>query len=104
MKSSLQIESPGFPGNYPDNVDCRWRIVGPVGHYLSFSFVSLDLPRAYNCSTSDYVQVEETNATSKATLYETKSRRRLTLCRRSNIGDVLRVDDSAERGQLRQRR
>lgn len=26
------ILSPGFPGNYPGNSDCTWRILLPIGH------------------------------------------------------------------------
>lgn len=25
------ILSPGFPGNYPSNMDCSWKIALPVG-------------------------------------------------------------------------
>jgi cubilin len=55
--------SPSHPAHYGTNLDCEYNIVGPQGHYLIFSFEALDLPRAYNCSTSDYVQLFEANAT-----------------------------------------
>ena len=42
---SVELKSPDYPGHYRTNVDCVWSIQGPPGHYLSFSFVSLDLPR-----------------------------------------------------------
>ncbi|XP_073776667.1 CUB and sushi domain-containing protein 1 [Danio rerio] len=36
------VLSPGFPGNYPGNLDCTWRIVLPIGygahiHFLNFT-------------------------------------------------------------------
>ena len=55
----LQIESPGHPGNYEQDLDCEWLLIGPRGHYLKFEFVEFDLPRAFNCSTTDYLQIDE---------------------------------------------
>ncbi len=62
-KSFAQIVSPGHPGTYGRNLDCEFDVIGPQGHYLIFEFDSLDLPRAYNCSTADYIQFVEQNAT-----------------------------------------
>ena len=60
-KSVSQVMSPGYPTSYATNLDCEYRIVGPVGHYLVFSFDSFDLSRTYNCS-GDSVRIEEVNA------------------------------------------
>eukprot|EP00094_Tigriopus_californicus_P007480 TCALIF_07202-PA protein Name:"Similar to CUBN Cubilin (Canis familiaris)" AED:0.20 eAED:0.21 QI:0/0.76/0.57/0.97/0.85/0.88/35/0/3998 len=57
----VQIESPEYPQPYAPNLDCEWKVVGPEGHYLIFSFVTLDLPVASNCSNFDYVRVHEEN-------------------------------------------
>ena len=64
-KGSLSLTSPDHPGHYGNNLECSWRIVGPVGHYLTFNFVEMDLPDTFNCSFADYIQIEETNATRK---------------------------------------
>lgn len=62
-RGSVDIKSPDYPSHYPTNTDCLWTIQGPAGHYLSFSFVSLDLPNMRDCSGGDYVQVQEDNVT-----------------------------------------
>lgn len=42
------VLSPGFPGNYPSNSDCTWRIYLPVGygeqHQRFLEHVSLAIP------------------------------------------------------------
>ena len=46
------ILSPGFPGNYPSNSDCTWRVYLPVGYgrlssyFLSF-LVFLNCPKSH---------------------------------------------------------
>ncbi|XP_047482510.1 LOW QUALITY PROTEIN: cubilin-like [Penaeus chinensis] len=37
------ITSPNYPEAFPDNSTCTWRIVGPVGHFLSLRFLDLQL-------------------------------------------------------------
>lgn len=60
------ITSPNYPSSYEPNTRCVWTIRGPVGHYLNLQFTNLDLPSAMrgNCSTVDYVEIRERNATS----------------------------------------
>jgi hypothetical protein len=48
---------------YGANLECRWNVIGPDGHYLIFNFVTMNLPLAINCSTTDNVQIQEANAT-----------------------------------------
>ena len=70
------IRSPDYPGHYRKNVDCEWVVRGPPGplhaicsfililsvfnpgHYLTFTFVELDLPRMVNCTGTDFVQIK----------------------------------------------
>ncbi len=37
------IISPNFPNNYDNNLDCRWYLQGPIGHYMTFTFTSFDV-------------------------------------------------------------
>ena len=34
-----------------------------MGHYLTFTLVHLDLPNMFDCSSTDYLQVQEDNVT-----------------------------------------
>ena len=37
------ITSPGFPQNYPNNLDLTWHIELPLGQYIKIKFISFDL-------------------------------------------------------------
>ena len=81
-RSSVEIRSPDYPGHYRSvsrvpcpvsrvtcprccrsNVDCVWSVTGPPGHYLTFTFLAMDLPRYADCAATDYVQLQEDNVT-----------------------------------------
>lgn len=70
MGSRGVLISPNYPSSYEPNTRCVWTIRGPVGHYMNFQFTNLDLPNPStiggNCSTVDYVEIRERNATSKS--------------------------------------
>ena len=54
------IYSPNYPSPYgSDAFDCEWNVIGPVGHFLSFSFPEIRLPPTMNCSQTDFVQIKD---------------------------------------------
>ncbi|XP_020802550.1 LOW QUALITY PROTEIN: cubilin homolog [Drosophila serrata] len=53
------LASPGSPGNYPKNRDCRWTLVAPIDKRIKLTFFSLQLERHDNCNF-DYVQIKDT--------------------------------------------
>jgi hypothetical protein len=50
---------PTYPGQYPNNLNCTWRLIGPPDHYLILWFDDLSMPYSRNCTTGDYVAVTE---------------------------------------------
>ena len=44
--------SPNYPGDYPNNADCRYIIIVPVYHYITLSFQTFNTESRY-----DYVKV-----------------------------------------------
>ncbi len=37
------LYSPTYPGTYPDNVDCYYKIKGQAGQRIRINFIDLDL-------------------------------------------------------------
>uniref|UniRef100_W5MX16 Cubilin n=1 Tax=Lepisosteus oculatus TaxID=7918 RepID=W5MX16_LEPOC len=57
------IKSPGFPdSSYPDGSYCEWYLQGPTGHYLTLTYIAMDLQTSTDCS-ADHVEIRENNAT-----------------------------------------
>ncbi|KAL9700067.1 hypothetical protein quinque_003508 [Culex quinquefasciatus] len=72
VKSHGVIASPGSPGNYPPNRDCKWFLKAPAGKRLQFHFFTMKL-EAHDSCQYDFVQItdgiqssdeEQANATS----------------------------------------
>ncbi|XP_043658315.1 cubilin homolog [Drosophila teissieri] len=53
------LASPGSPGNYPKNRDCRWQLVAPTNKRIKLTFFSLQLEQHENCNF-DYVLIRDT--------------------------------------------
>ncbi|KAI1280397.1 Cubilin [Halotydeus destructor] len=52
------IESPNFPGAYPHNANCSWRIKGPMGNNLTLKLTNLELEHDDQCR-HDYLDILE---------------------------------------------
>ncbi|XP_021357124.1 cubilin-like [Mizuhopecten yessoensis] len=63
--TSRAIMSPNYPSNYPSNSHCVWDIEAPTGHYLTFTFVNIDLEYSYNCTgdNRDFLEIRDINST-----------------------------------------
>lgn len=53
------LASPGSPGNYPKNRDCRWQLVAPTNKRIKLTFFSLQLEQHINCNF-DFVEIKDT--------------------------------------------
>ncbi|XP_058123035.1 cubilin homolog [Anopheles ziemanni] len=52
------ITSPGTPGNYPPNRDCKWYLEAPQGRRLQFTFFTMKIESHENCNY-DFVQITD---------------------------------------------
>ena len=43
------ITSPGFPGNYDNNLDITWLIQLPPGQFIEINFLSFDVEHHSSC-------------------------------------------------------
>ena len=53
--------SPGYPYNYPDDLDCTWIITVPNGYYVYVHFEHFHLEGSRNSCPYDYVQIYDEN-------------------------------------------
>ncbi|KAJ6633725.1 Cubilin like, partial [Pseudolycoriella hygida] len=49
------IESPNFPNHYPDNLQCEWMVVAPVGNQIFVAFSQFEVEE----STMEHVQTSD---------------------------------------------
>lgn len=50
------INSPGYPGNYPPSRDCYWTVTVDPGLLITFAFGTLSLEHHPNCNF-DFLEV-----------------------------------------------
>uniref|UniRef100_A0A0P6JSL8 Putative fibrillin n=1 Tax=Aedes aegypti TaxID=7159 RepID=A0A0P6JSL8_AEDAE len=58
VKSHGVIASPGSPGKYPPNRDCKWYLSAPAGKRLQFHFFTMQL-EAHDSCEYDFVQISD---------------------------------------------
>ena len=56
--SEGNINSPGYPGNYPPSQDCYWRVITAPGTLITFAFGTLSLEHHPNCNF-DFLEVSQ---------------------------------------------
>jgi len=54
-----RVTLPSYPGQYSNNLNCTWQLIGPLDHYLVLWFDDLSMPQSDNCTSGDYVAVTE---------------------------------------------
>jgi len=59
-RTSVTIRSPNYPQPYPENIQCTWRILAPVGYKVELSFLEFTLEESYlDSGCHDYVSVRD---------------------------------------------
>uniref|UniRef100_A0A1Y1LNZ2 Cubilin n=1 Tax=Photinus pyralis TaxID=7054 RepID=A0A1Y1LNZ2_PHOPY len=61
------LHSPGYPGKYPLNRDCIWKLSAALGKRIQFHFFTLMIGNSLDCS-GDYLQFSEGYGTSDRVL------------------------------------
>lgn len=56
------IQSPNFPGTYPNNLHCEWNITVPAGHRIKIRFTAFDLEYIFMCEY-DWISLRSGNST-----------------------------------------
>ena len=56
--------SPGYPNNYPPNIECIWLVKAPQGNRVFLKITSLDIQENEYCNT-DYLEIREASSDGK---------------------------------------
>lgn len=56
------FSSPGFPSNYPNNVECAWTIPIPPGSKIYLTFLEFDVEECGASCSCDYVEVRRSHS------------------------------------------
>nr|XP_023663421.1 discoidin, CUB and LCCL domain-containing protein 1-like isoform X1 [Paramormyrops kingsleyae] len=75
------LASRSFPGTYPNNTRCQWRLTVPLGHRLRLAFGDFDLEASTNCRSGSLTITPDNGAPSLGPLcgHMDTAWRRLTL-------------------------
>lgn len=59
------VTTPGYPSPYAANLNCTWTIIAPLGHYLTASFLQVEIssPDSNCTSNSGLLRIRHQNAT-----------------------------------------
>ncbi|KAM4718445.1 cubilin [Anableps anableps] len=52
------INSPGYPGNYPPSRDCYWTVTVDPGLLITFAFGTLSIEQHFDCN-SDFLEIRD---------------------------------------------
>ncbi|XP_055842375.1 cubilin homolog isoform X2 [Episyrphus balteatus] len=66
--SHVTIASPGSPGNYPRNRDCRWHLKAPNNKRIKLVFFSLNIEKHADCD-HDYVEITDAVSGSRLEIF-----------------------------------
>ncbi|XP_055601686.1 cubilin homolog [Uranotaenia lowii] len=58
IKSHGVLTSPGSPGSYPPNRDCKWFLTAPPGKRIQFHFFTMKI-EAHNSCEYDFLQIND---------------------------------------------
>ena len=52
------FQTPGYPNQYPTNIECEWVITVPVTHSLTLTFNKFDMEESSKCKY-DHVEIRD---------------------------------------------
>lgn len=82
-----EVHAPLYSINkmYPTNIECEWKLIGPIDHYLQLHFNKLDtyVTLKKPCNVSDHITITETNK-----VYPDRKQELGTFCGQTKPDDI----------------